>query len=100
MLDPGQHLIHELSPGRCAWLHVVHGEVTLGDDVLVAGDGVGFTAERAVSFTARVESEVLLFDLDKCLPTFAKNEPVPESVASPECRDRSGIDAREEDGGA
>jgi redox-sensitive bicupin YhaK (pirin superfamily) len=100
MLDPGQHLIHELSPGRCAWLHVVHGEVTLGDDVLVAGDGVGFTLERAVSFTAREESEILLFDLGECLPTSAKNEPVPESVAPPECRDRSGIDAWEEDGGA
>jgi redox-sensitive bicupin YhaK (pirin superfamily) len=100
MLDPGQHLIHELSPGRRAWLHVVHGEATLGEGVLAAGDGVGFTAERAVSFTARTEGEILLFDLGERRQTSTKNERVPESVASPECRDTSGIDVWEADGGA
>jgi quercetin 2,3-dioxygenase len=68
MLDPGQHLIHELSPGRRAWLHVVLGELTLDDGVLAAGDGVGFTAERAVSFTARTEGEILLLDLGERPP--------------------------------
>jgi quercetin 2,3-dioxygenase len=29
MLDPGQHLVHELRPGRRAWLQVVHGELGL-----------------------------------------------------------------------
>jgi Quercetinase C-terminal cupin domain len=41
----------------------VQGEVTLGDIVLTTGDGVGVTAERAVSFTAREETEILLLDL-------------------------------------
>lgn len=100
MLDPGQHMIHELSTGRRAWLHVVRGDVAIRDDVLTAGDGVGFTAERAVSFTAREESEVLLFDLGERLPTSTKNERVPESVASPACRDTSGIAVWEADGGA
>ncbi len=100
ILDPGQHLIQELSPRRRAWLHVVHGEVTLGDGALAAGDGVGLTAERAVSFTAREESEVLLLDLGERLPTSTKNERAPESVASPKCRDTSGIDLWEADGGA
>jgi redox-sensitive bicupin YhaK (pirin superfamily) len=100
MLDPGQHLIHELSPGRHAWLHVVRGEVTLRDDVLNAGDGVGFRAERAVSFTAREESEILLFDLGERPATSSESEPVPESVAPPECRDTSGIDVWEAEGGA
>jgi redox-sensitive bicupin YhaK (pirin superfamily) len=100
MLDPGQHLIHELSPGRRAWLHVVRGEVTLGDGVLAEGDGVGFRAERAVSFTARTEGEILLFDLGERLPTSTKNEPVSESGAPPECRNTSGIDVWETDGGA
>lgn len=63
MLDPGQHLIHELSQGRSAWLHVVKGEVTLEDFVLTTGDGAGITAERAVSLTAREVSEILLVDL-------------------------------------
>lgn len=63
ILDVGQHLIHELSQGRIAWLHVVRGEVTLGDLVLATGDGVGITAELAVSFTAREATEALLVDL-------------------------------------
>ena len=38
MLHPGQHIAHELTPGRMGWLHVVHGSVTFGDTVLTAGD--------------------------------------------------------------
>jgi redox-sensitive bicupin YhaK (pirin superfamily) len=63
LLDAGQHLVHELSPGRSAWLHVVHGEVTLGDTILTAGDGAGIKGERAVSITAQEESEIMLIDL-------------------------------------
>ena len=62
MLHPGQHLVHELSRGRSAWLHLVHGEVLLGDVVLTTGDGAGVTVERAVSLTAREETELLLVD--------------------------------------
>ena len=68
MLDPGQHVVHELSLGRRAWLHIVEGEVTLGDVVLSAGDGAGFTAERAVSLTAQEEAEILLVDIGVELP--------------------------------
>ena len=63
MLDPGQHVVHELAQGRGAWLHLVQGEVTLGDFVLTTGDGAGVTAERAVSLTAREDTEILLLDL-------------------------------------
>jgi len=56
ILDPGQHIVHELSPGRSAWLHLVQGEVTLGDLVLTTGDGAGFRAERAISLTTREET--------------------------------------------
>jgi redox-sensitive bicupin YhaK (pirin superfamily) len=77
ILDPGQHLVHELAPGRIAWLHVVRGEATIGDLVLVAGDGVGvgLTAEPAVSFTAQEESEILLVDLGAPPP-----KPLPSRV--------------------
>jgi hypothetical protein len=68
ILDVGQHMVHKLSQGRIAWLHVVHGEAALGDLVLVTGDGVGVTDEPAVSFTAREETEILLFDLHEQLP--------------------------------
>jgi redox-sensitive bicupin YhaK (pirin superfamily) len=63
LLDPGQHVVHELSHGRSAWLHVVEGEVRLGDVVLTTGDGAGIADERAVSITAQEESEILLVDL-------------------------------------
>ena len=63
LLDPGQHVVHELSDGRRAWLHVVDGDITLGDVVLGSGDGAGITRERAVSITAQERSEILLVDL-------------------------------------
>ena len=63
LLDPGQHVVHELSQGRSAWLHLVQGEVALGDQILSTGDGAGVTAARAVSFTARERTEVLMLDV-------------------------------------
>lgn len=75
MLDPGQHVIHELSRGRSAWLHLVEGEVTLGEIVLTTGDGAGVTAEYAVSLTAREESEILLIDLGERAPGSPRNGP-------------------------
>jgi len=63
ILEPGQHVVHELAPSRAAWLHVVLREVTLRDLALTAGDGAGLAAERAVSVTARQPSEILLCDL-------------------------------------
>lgn len=63
MLDPGQHMVHELWRGRSAWLHLVQGTVTLGDIVLNTGDGIGIMADRAVSLTAQQETEILLLDL-------------------------------------
>jgi redox-sensitive bicupin YhaK (pirin superfamily) len=63
VLEPGQHVVHELSRGRIAWLHLVEGEATLGDFVLITGDGAGVTAERTVSLTAQSETEILLLDV-------------------------------------
>jgi quercetin 2,3-dioxygenase len=68
LLDPGQHLVHELTPGRGAWLHLVRGEVTLGDIVLTAGDGACLAAEPAVSLTASEASEILLVDIGGQVP--------------------------------
>jgi redox-sensitive bicupin YhaK (pirin superfamily) len=63
VLHAGQHVVHELDVGRCAWLHVVQGEVSLGDALLTTGDGAGATSERALSLTAQVDSEILLLDM-------------------------------------
>jgi hypothetical protein len=61
--DRGCHLIHELKPGRQAWLHVIRGRIQLESHVLIAGDGVAFLDEISVSITALEPSELLLFDL-------------------------------------
>jgi redox-sensitive bicupin YhaK (pirin superfamily) len=63
ILDPGHHSVHELLPGRSAWLHIVYGEATLNDIVLTQGDGVGITNEPSVSLTVQENTEVLLVDL-------------------------------------
>ncbi|MEJ2581046.1 MAG: hypothetical protein P8127_05310, partial [Acidobacteriota bacterium] len=60
---PGHHLVHELLPGRSAWLHVVCGEAASHDMILTQGDGVGVTNERSVSLTAHEKCEILLVDV-------------------------------------
>lgn len=71
LLDGGQHLVHELFQGRRAWLQILHGSVTLGETHLAAGDGAGITAERAVAFTAREETSLLLLDIGEPQPRLA-----------------------------
>jgi redox-sensitive bicupin YhaK (pirin superfamily) len=68
LLDPGHHVAHGLNPGRGAWIHVLRGEVTLGDVVLAAGDGAGVTGGSAVSLTARREASILLIDVGERPP--------------------------------
>jgi len=63
LLDTGQHVIHELAPGRAAWIHVVKGRIQLVDHLLRAGDGASLVDEPAVSWTAQETCEILLFDL-------------------------------------
>ncbi len=63
LLDLGKHVVHAIAPGRGAWLHVVKGAVTLQELVLSAGDGAGVTSERALSLTAREDTELLLVDV-------------------------------------
>ena len=75
MLSPGKHVVHELHEGRSAWLHLVAGEITLGDVVLSSGDGAGLTAEHAVSLTAREETEILLLDLGAERPGYNTQPP-------------------------
>lgn len=76
VLDPGQHVVHALGVGRKAWLHLVHGKVSLGGTVLCTGDGAGLTGERSVSVTARTRSELLLIDLPEAITVY-RNGHVP-----------------------
>lgn len=64
VLDPGHHVVHELTDGRAAWLQVLGGRIRLDDGVLGAGDGASFVDEAAVSMTALEPSEILLVDVE------------------------------------
>lgn len=71
LLEPGQHVVHELSPGRRAWLQVLRGAVKLDDKLLIEGDGAGVTGVRAVSFTAAESGSILLIDVGEWRPEHA-----------------------------
>jgi redox-sensitive bicupin YhaK (pirin superfamily) len=63
ILESGQHVVHELAPTRCAWVHVVAGQAILSCFILSDGDSASVATERAVSLTARDHTEVLLFEV-------------------------------------
>lgn len=63
ILDRGQHVVHELPDGRCAWLHIVQGAARCGAMAMGTGDGAGIEGEPGISLTASEETEVLLLDL-------------------------------------
>jgi redox-sensitive bicupin YhaK (pirin superfamily) len=62
-LDADVEAIHPLAPGRKAWLQVARGEVTVGGQVLKAGDAAAITDQNSIAVQAKAASEVLLFDL-------------------------------------
>jgi len=66
----GMHLVHGLSPGRSAWLHVVCGEVTINGILLTQGDGIGLSIEPSVSLTVLEDSEIILTDLPPVSSSF------------------------------
>ena len=80
-LHKGNHMIHELVPGRHVWLHVVNGQILLNDLKLQTGDGAGLSDEISVSFTAQEPTEILLFDLAKA--DVQKPETAPQVAAFP-----------------
>jgi redox-sensitive bicupin YhaK (pirin superfamily) len=80
-INKGNHMIHELSPGRDAWLHVVKGHISLDDLQLYTGDGAGLSNELSVSFTAQEPTEILLFDLERKIEEETKTLPPKGKVA-------------------
>ena len=63
MLKPKQNLAYSLNPGRHAWVQVASGELELNGKTLTAGDGAAASDEKDLQFTAKKDSEFLLFDL-------------------------------------
>lgn len=64
-LTPGTKLAYPINSTRHAWLHVIHGEVTVNGTVLHTGDAVAVEQEHGLEIVANgaANSEVLLFDL-------------------------------------
>ncbi|HVJ20224.1 MAG TPA: pirin family protein [Polyangiaceae bacterium] len=62
-LDPGQRVIHQVSPGRHVYVQVTQGAITLGGEVLMAGDGAALSEVSSVDIEGSVDAEALLFDL-------------------------------------
>jgi quercetin 2,3-dioxygenase len=62
-LDTGKQIMHELVPGRHAWLQVLRGGVTLNDQQLETSDGAAVSDESQLTVHATSDAEIMLFDL-------------------------------------
>jgi hypothetical protein len=56
-------VIHELAPGRRAYLFVIGGSASVGDEPLEPGDSVRVEGEPRVTVAAARPSDLLLLDL-------------------------------------
>lgn len=66
MFGPGQKAYWSLPEGRCAWLHVAMGQITLNGQQLHAGDGVCIEQERSpLVLKDGHDAKIILFDLRK-----------------------------------
>lgn len=65
LLGKGESLEHSLGPGRGAWIQVARGEVEVGGQSLLAGDGASVEGQERLSIAGRGDglAELLLFDL-------------------------------------
>ncbi|HZN62543.1 MAG TPA: pirin family protein [Planctomycetota bacterium] len=62
-LAPGEEAVHELAPGRHAWVQVAGGEIEVNEMPLAAGDGAAISGEKSVRMRAKAGADALLFDL-------------------------------------
>lgn len=63
LLSTEQQLTYELTHKRCAYLHLIKGQIFLNQVELRSGDGAYIEAEEALKIVSLHESEILLFDL-------------------------------------
>jgi redox-sensitive bicupin YhaK (pirin superfamily) len=63
LIDEDEHVLHEMAPGRRAYIHVARGEATLNGQRLRAGDGMKVEDESGLSISHGKKAEILLFDL-------------------------------------
>jgi redox-sensitive bicupin YhaK (pirin superfamily) len=65
ILDEGESVVHELAPGRHAWIQVVKGKVAVNGTELGTSDGAAVSEEDSLEIVAGKDvTEFLLFDLN------------------------------------
>lgn len=62
-LTAGRELNYTLAPERYGWLHVIRGDVHLGEYKLTSGDAAALSEEPGFVLRAASDADVLLFDL-------------------------------------
>lgn len=62
-LAPGEVIAYQLDAGRQGYLHLVRGQLRIGDFVLYEGDGLQLQKNEALTLEAIERAEILLFDL-------------------------------------
>jgi quercetin 2,3-dioxygenase len=62
-LSEATPIVHEVKPGRSAWIQVVKGRVETGGFELEVGDGLGIRTAQSLAIVALEPSEILVFDL-------------------------------------
>jgi redox-sensitive bicupin YhaK (pirin superfamily) len=63
ILDAGQSLEYAFAAGRRGFLQVVKGQVQLGEEQLLAGDGVTIVDASSITVDALGDAELILFDM-------------------------------------
>jgi redox-sensitive bicupin YhaK (pirin superfamily) len=62
-VSQGQKAIYNLQPGRGAFLHITHGEVTLNGETLKEGDGAEIEDIPTIELVAGSDAQALLIDM-------------------------------------
>lgn len=63
LLSPEQKVEYSSKIHRYAWVQLISGSILLNSEQMNQGDGAAVTKEESLNFTARDESDLLLFDL-------------------------------------
>ena len=63
VLEANQRVVHELKPGRHAWIQVASGTVEVNGETLRAGDGASVSEAERLELSAAEAAEFYLFDL-------------------------------------
>jgi hypothetical protein len=63
LFDGTERTVHELLPGRSAYVHLARGELTVNGERLTAGDALKVTDAAQITLEGGRSAEVLLFDL-------------------------------------